>query len=85
MTNEFSRRRFLAVGATAAAAIGAIPLLGACSSDSNGGSTGSGTASGATSAGASTTASGGPKKGGTLRFATSGGTPKDTVDPATSK
>lgn len=75
---QMSRRRFLSVGAVAVAGIGAATLLDGCSSSS--GSTGG--SSGGKSSPGGATSSGTPKRGGTLRFATSGGTPKDTVDPA---
>jgi len=56
----------MSLSAGAVAGVAATSLLGACSSDSS--SSGSG--------------GGGGKSGGTLRFATAGGTPNDTVDPA---
>jgi len=67
---ETSRREFLGViGTGIAASALAAPLLAAC------GSSGSPSPSG-------TTAAGGGKRGGTLRFAVAGGAATDTPDPA---
>jgi peptide/nickel transport system substrate-binding protein len=55
----------------------------AAASSAAGGAGTTGASSSGAAPGSSTAGSGTPKTGGTLRFATGGGTPKDTVDPAT--
>jgi peptide/nickel transport system substrate-binding protein len=74
MSDGVDRRRFLQVGAASAAGLAAVGGLAACGSDS---SSGGGASSVATTGGAA----GGPRRGGTLRYATSGGSNKDTADP----
>jgi peptide/nickel transport system substrate-binding protein len=74
MGDALDRRRFLQLGATSIATLGAADLLAACGGSSK--SPGKAQAPGA--------AKGGGARGGTLRFGTSGGSNKDTVDPAKS-
>lgn len=67
MADQLNRRSFLSLSAAAVGGVGALGLLGACGSDEPEGE-GSGDK--------------GSKNGGTLRFATAGGTPNDSIDPA---
>lgn len=67
MAGQLSRRGFIQLSATAAAGVAATSLLSACGADDSPSASGG---------------NGGGKSGGTLRFATAGGTPNDTVDPA---
>jgi peptide/nickel transport system substrate-binding protein len=75
--NPLSRRGFLKLGGTGAAALGGATLLAACGSGSSSGSGSSAAASSSTGTGAS---AGTPKKGGTLRIGVSGGGPTETLD-----
>jgi peptide/nickel transport system substrate-binding protein len=75
MTEALDRRRFLRLGAASVATLGVADVLAAC-----GGTSKSSTSSVADVGSGRSAGSG--VKGGTLRFATSGGSNKDTPDPA---
>lgn len=75
MGDALDRRRFLRLGAASVATLGVADLLAACGGSSKP------SAASTTSAGAASQGGAGVK-GGTLRFATSGGSNKDTPDPA---
>lgn len=77
MSDGVDRRRFLRIGAASAAGLTVAGGIAACGSDSSSG----GSATGAATTGGTAGGSGTPRRGGTLRYATSGGSNKDTADP----